>query len=181
MRLYVVFLSLMIASCNDHPASFYNTGYDDELFQYNRKAEEGDLNATYDAGMQCEGILKLDPSELPAMFLGKCGSFDALAIENAIMNGDPEKIDDIIEFLSRIQTVINQPSETRYGELVRYPKRKEFYMDIAQYSIQKRCAEPKPPASCQDKELLKKFGLERTFYNELKPITVPIEKLAKTQ
>jgi hypothetical protein len=178
MNKIVILFCFLCASCSQEP---YKIGYDDTLYEFAEKAAQGDLKAAYDGGMHCDAILKLDPSTLPALFLGKCGGFDALTIENAIMGGNPEEIDVAIGTYDFLVPHVSDPTEDTVGELRKYPKRKEFYMDIAQYRIQKRCAEPKPPASCQDKELLKKFGLECTFYNELKPITVPAKDLAKVK
>jgi hypothetical protein len=136
----LIFVYFILSSCADE------AGYDQTIYDLAEKAAHGDWEAAAEAGSYCRAILKLGTSTAPGTFIGKCGGFEALAIENAIMSGDPDVID------TRMLL-----SDSRFKK---YPKRREFYMDIAQYRIKKRCSEPQPPISCQDKEMLKKFGIE---------------------
>jgi hypothetical protein len=107
------------------------------------KADHGDLNAAYAGRELCNNTFEIDQVDYPGLYLGKCGGFDALIIQNAIMSGEPDKISTAL----------------KWKKLDKYPKRKAFYVDIGKYRIQKRCAEPNAPASCQNKETMKEFGL----------------------
>jgi hypothetical protein len=142
MKKLLPLILVMLSSCQK-PEDFYVSGYDDALFALAEKAAHGDLDAAYAGRDRCTNILKIDQVDYPGLYLGKCGGFDALVIQNAIMSGDAEKISTAL----------------KWKKLDKYPKRKAFYMDIAQYRIKKRCAESAAPVSCQNKEAMREFGL----------------------
>jgi hypothetical protein len=143
MRLYLILLLLFVASCNEKPAVYYKTGYDDELFRLIEMEAQTKETEVEGSSSYCAAILKIDGSDYPGLFLGKCGGTDALLFENALMSSDPE-------------TITND-----YGLSIvdKFPERKAIFLDIARYRVQKRCSEPKPPASCSAKSPFQKLGL----------------------
>jgi hypothetical protein len=137
------FILTMLTACTGRSDDNNVPKYDDALYALAEKAASGDLDAAYAGRARCSNTLKIDQVDYPGLYLGKCGGFEALIIQNAIMSGDAEKI----------STALN------WKKLDKYPKRKAFYLDIAKYRIQKRCTEKEPPASCKDKKVMKGFGL----------------------
>jgi hypothetical protein len=146
-------LTSCTSSCTD------KAGYDGTIYEHAEKAAQGDFVAAHEAAQHCQAILKLGGTDSFGIFTGLCGGFDALILENAFMSGDPYQIYAAFDAVDNYIFKAGESPSDATTTFQKYPKRAEFYMDIAQYRIKKRCAEPKPPASCQDKELLKKFGL----------------------
>jgi hypothetical protein len=142
MKMLLPILFLLV-SCNERPASYYLTGYDDEIFEVAEKEAHGELIALDDGYTICTAMRKIDKSNYPGLFMGKCGGFAALYLENAIMSGDPEII----------------TNDYALSTLDKFPERKAFFIDIARYRIQKRCGELDPPKSCKNKEMMIEFGL----------------------
>jgi hypothetical protein len=147
-------LFLILASCNQYPDDFYQLGYDDYLFENAEKEARGDpvilgepQEELDDPYTYCSAILKLESTNEPSLFSGPCNGLSALSFENQLILGNPETI---FGTLSGIF-----PPDVKE----KHPKRYAFYIDIARYRIKKRCAEPKPPESCQDKETMQEFGL----------------------
>ncbi len=148
MKNMLPLLAVTLTACTDQ------VGYDQKIYEFAEKAAHGDFEAAQEGSRYCGGNLRFGTISPAGVFLGRCGGFNALVIENGLMSGDPEKINAVFD-----RTYLNEDTSKYETEFDKYPKRREFYLDIAKYRIQKRCAELSPPVSCRNKPLLKKFGL----------------------
>lgn len=137
----VIFL-LFLNSCQNQ-----KNEYDSKMLELMASASNGDSAAALDAYDYCTSELKLYPGDLDISdFAGACGGMLALAIENALANGDPTEIKRILEYVQ----LGNGDSK----------KRMKFYLAVAKMTIAKRCAGNDRPEGCNNEKLMKNFALQ---------------------
>jgi hypothetical protein len=145
MKKIIIFSALLLASCSEKPTDSYPSSFTDKLVRYAELTFEGDqLGFAETAINECATLSKIDRLDYPGLFLGDCGGFVALNIENALMTGDALFITDV------------------YGlpQLDKYPERQAIFTDIARHLVKKRCAKPIPPSSCTTLSPMQQLGLK---------------------